>query len=357
MTADKRLNFISSLINNEEKDQIKQNTFSVAPMMDYTDKHQRKLQRMITNDAVLYTEMIVANTLIHTKTLDRYAPGDFELDKSLVLQLGGSSSIILGQASKIAHSLGYQNININCGCPSERVAGSGNFGASLMLSPDLVAEMAMAVGNEIGKPASIKCRIGVDDNDSYDQLAQFINKVNSKGYVTHFIIHARKAILSKKMSPAQNRSIPPLNYKYVYDLVQDFPHLYFTLNGGIQTYQECENHLSHGVTGVMVGRKVIEQPFYWRNIDSKLYNQKDAGLSRREIINSYAAYAQGVEDQYGRKLRRALIKPLLHLFNTETNAKRFRSQIDINARESATVRSAILDATQQCIGDSDLDLR
>jgi tRNA-dihydrouridine synthase A len=169
--------------------------FSVAPMMDYTDRHQRKLQRMITKKAVLYTEMITANALTRSDDYIRFLESDFSIEEPLVIQLGGSDRTMIKSAAKIASGFGYKEINLNIGCPSEKVAGKGQFGAALMFDPNLVAELSLAISEETGKPATIKCRIGVDDKDTYEDLIQFIDIVSRKGSVNHFIIHARKAEL------------------------------------------------------------------------------------------------------------------------------------------------------------------
>ena len=216
---------------------IDQHIFSVAPMMDYTYAYQRYLQRLISAESVLYTEMITANTLTRTDMPERYLEAAFDVEEPLVLQLGGSDPHQMGEASKIAVKYGYKEININAGCPSEKVSDQGCFGAALMLKPDLVAELSLSIGEALGRPATVKCRIGVDDQDSYEGLVEFIRRVSEKGKVQHFIIHARKAVLGGKFSPDDNRKIPPLKYHYVYQLVKDFPHLYFTLNGGALTLE------------------------------------------------------------------------------------------------------------------------
>lgn len=225
--------------------------FSIAPMMDYTDRHQRYFQRLITNKAALYTEMVTCWALAHNQdNVDRFLRANFNHEDPLVLQLGGSDPVHMKTSMKIAVDFGYKEININCGCPSERVAGSGGFGAYLMREVALVAEMVEAMASVASNvPITIKCRIGVDNNDSYEELAEFIRKLSTQTNIQHFIIHARKAILNMHLSPAQNRQIPPLCYDVVYRLVKDFPHLDFTLNGGVKSYEEVLTHYSHGVKG------------------------------------------------------------------------------------------------------------
>jgi tRNA-dihydrouridine synthase len=287
--------------------------FSIAPMMEYTDAHQRKLIRLITARSVLYTEMVTANALVRTDTQERFLEADFQKEDPVVLQLGGGDPQLMADAAKIAYDYGYKEFNINCGCPSEKVAGAGCFGAALMLNPAVVADLTSAISEVSGKPTSVKCRIGVNDDDSYEQLHRFVETVSARGNVDHFVVHARKALLGGKFSPADNRKIPPLKYQYVYRLVQDFPHLAFTLNGGVVTMEHTEriftgrvpeadltvdgssgsscndgggdgnamasssssssSLLSHPprLAGVMVGRAVVDKPFHWGRVDSTLY--------------------------------------------------------------------------------------
>lgn len=262
--------------------EISQHKFSVAPMMDYTDRFQRFFQRLLSKHAVLYTEMVTTNAIVHrhkNQEKQRDLEPNVPIEEPCVLQVGGNDPIQMKDAAVIAiNDYGYKQININCGCPSEKVAGAGCFGAQLMLYPNLVSELALSIGEVLNRPATIKCRIGVNDMESYEELYKFIDLVSSKAKVTHFIIHARKAILNAKFSPEDNRKIPPLKYDYVYRLVKDFPQLFFTLNGGVQDIESSNTHLEQGVHGVMVGRSVINNPFYWRNIDSKIYLKDDPGM-------------------------------------------------------------------------------
>lgn len=272
--------------------------------------------------------MVTTNALVRSPDTLRFLQADFSIEDPVILQLGGSDPLQMKAAAKVAFDYGYKEININCGCPSEKVADAGCFGAALMLNPALVSELALSVSEITGVPATIKCRIGVDDNDSYEELVHFIKQVSEVGHVQHFIIHARKALLGKKFTPADNRKIPPLKYDIVYSLIKDFPHLMFTINGGILTMDEVEHQLKQGVHGVMVGRAVIDAPYNWRNIDSKLYQSPDPGLSRRQIIESYAEYIGKEEKVQGPRARSALMKPILNLFHKEFNGKLFRRLIN-----------------------------
>lgn len=331
-----------------------EHAFSVAPMMEYTDAHQRKMIRLLTARSVLYTEMVTANALVRTDNQERFLEADFAKEDPLVLQLGGGDPQMMQDAAKIAFDYGYRNFNINCGCPSEKVAGAGCFGAALMLNPDLVAEMATSISAVSGKPTTVKCRIGVNDDDSYEQLCEFIETVSTKGNVDHFIVHARKALLGGKFSPADNRKIPPLKYHFVYRLARDFPHLAFTLNGGVVTMDhtqrifsgeaeedvaEVDRHALSGdrvqLAGVMIGRAIVDKPFHWGRIDSALYGVPDQDYNRAEILDKYSDYTQYVEDTQGARARRALAKPLLGLFAGEPHGKLFRQKLDTYLLDSS----------------------
>lgn len=256
-----------------------QHLFSVAPMMEYTDRHQRYLQRLMSKETVLYTEMVTTNAIIRSGDPIRFLQANLEVEEPVVLQLGGSDPKQMKEASKAAYEYGYKEININIGCPSEKVSGAGCFGAVLFLNPSLVTELALAVGEGTGKPATIKCRIGVDSKNSYEDLCAFIRQVSEVGKVQHFIIHARIAVLGAKFSPHDNRTIPPLIYDVVYQLLQDFPHLNFSLNGGVDCLDKvCTMLQEHPqLHGVMVGRAVVNNPFAWSAVDSSIYNRTDPG--------------------------------------------------------------------------------
>lgn len=239
--------------------------------MEYTNKHYRTLLRLITRKTTLFTEMVVCNTIIHGKNRWISLDANMTLENPLVLQLGGCDPKQMAEASAIAKEWGYTDFNINVGCPSPKVSGSGSFGASLMKDPPLVADLCSAIRDATGVFPTVKCRIGVDELDSYEYLSNFIDLVSRKGQVNHFFIHARKAVLDKKFSPHDNRTIPPLKYEYVYRLIEDFPHLEFTLNGGVVTYEEILTHKARGVHGVMIGRGVINHPYMYRHVDNLIY--------------------------------------------------------------------------------------
>lgn len=319
--------------------------------------------RQLSKESVLYTEMVTASAIIHSddETRRRLLAADFILEEPLVLQLGGADPEQMKRAVSIALQYGYRQFNINCGCPSEKVSGSGCFGAALMLQPELVGRLANAVFEASGSLATIKCRIGVNDIESYESLASFVDIVHRIAGVQHFVIHARKAVLNKNFSPHDNRNIPPLKYDFVYDLVRDFPYISFTLNGGVKTYEDVLSHLKHGVVGVMVGRGAIDDPFYWSKIDQKIYNKESvgAGLSlptRRSVMDAYVEYADRMEKLEGKKARRALLKPILNLFSGQKNGRRFRSLMDTHIKdENRPVGSGVIHAAAACLLPEALD--
>jgi tRNA-dihydrouridine synthase A len=321
--------------------------FSVAPMMDYTDRHQRYLFSLLSAKTVLYTEMVTTNALIRSKgDTKRFLEADLDtIPNPTVLQLGGSDPQQMFDASIIARDYGYKQININCGCPSDKVADKGCFGAALMERPDLVIALSRASTEAMGgQRPTIKCRIGVNDNESYESLYSFISEIYGSTGVNHFIIHARKAVLGANFSPHDNRNIPPLKYYFVYNLVRDFPSLKFTLNGGILNYEDCLEHLRQGVHGVMVGRSCINKPYYWRNIDSKIFhsNDGDPGYNRAKIIEKYGLYADSIEREQGLRARRALMKPLLGLFTGDKYGKIFRARLDELIRNKNKAISVVI---------------
>lgn len=227
---------------------------------------------------VLYTEMVTSMALVNAKKELMGFAAEFDIEQPVVLQLGGSSPKSMRDAAMLAKQYGYTEININVGCPSSKVAGAGCFGAALMLEPILVGEIASEIISATGLPTTVKCRIGVNDTDSYESLVHFIRTVHEMSGMNHFIVHARKAILNASFSPADNRKIPPLIYPVVYALCKDFPQLQFTVNGGITDFDSIQEHYDNGVSGVMVGRAVVEDPFYWRRVDSELYGEKLEGM-------------------------------------------------------------------------------
>ena len=252
--------------------------FCVAPMMDRTDRHERFFLRSLSKKAYLYTEMINANAVLFGDQNELLKFN--ECEHPLAIQLGGNDPIKLSEAATISESYGYDEINLNIGCPSNKVQ-SGNFGAILMNKPNLVAKCVKAIKNKVNIPVSVKCRIGVDDMDEEKDLNTFIKKVSDSGCKI-FIVHARKAWL-KGLSPRENRNIPPLNYERVYKLKDKFPHLQIIINGGLETIEDSKNHLTK-VDGVMMGRKAYENPFQLTKVDHLFYGMPFLSKTRKEVL-------------------------------------------------------------------------
>ena len=293
--------------------------FCVAPMMQYTDMHDRFLLRLISKKIFLYTEMITTGSLIYGDCFDRL---EFNSEEHPVgVQLGGSNIADLTECSKKCEQFGYDEINLNVGCPSDRVQ-KGRFGACLMLEPNLVAECLSSMDNSVTIPVSIKCRLGVDNNEDYEFVHNFISIVKQSG-IKIFIIHARNGIL-KGLSPRQNRNIPPLKYDYVYRLKEDFPDLKIIINGGIKNLDESSIHLRK-VDGVMIGRAAYDNPFMLREIEPRFYKVNSRINSKKEILNQYLEYVER-QIQNGHNLSR-MMKHLFGLSRGDKYAKSFRKKI------------------------------
>lgn len=294
---------------------------SVAPMMDWTDRHDRYFLRLIAPNVLLYTEMVTANALIH---------GDYQrflkfhpMEHPVALQLGGSESAKLAQCAKMGEDFGYDEINLNVGCPSDRVK-SGQFGACLMLKPELVAECIAAMSDAVNIPVTVKCRIGVDEKDSYEQLVHFVELISQSCDV--FIIHARKAWLNG-LSPKENREIPPLRYDVVKQLKQDFPHLTIILNGGIKTLADIDEQLKH-VDGVMIGREAYTNPYFLAEIEQRYFPTSQI-KTRFEVMEQFIIY---IEEQLenGAKLSN-MTRHILGLFQKQIGARQWRRHLSENA--------------------------
>jgi len=291
-------------------------TVSVAPMMDWTDKHCRYFFRLLSTCTQLYTEMITSKAILRG---DKNRLLDYNSrEHPLVLQLGGSDPKEMAKCSQIAKQWGYDEVNINVGCPSDRVL-SGSFGACLMKEPDLVASCVENMIDASDIPVSVKSRIGIDDMETYDQLSDFVARIHEKG-CQHFIIHARKAWL-QGLSPKENRTIPPLNYPWVYQLKKDFPQLKITLNGGITECNEVVEHLGH-VDGVMLGRAIYHQPYLLADIDSRVFGKKGISRTREQVLVDYMSY---IKKQLKKGVPiRAMTRHILGLYHGQNNAKFFR---------------------------------
>jgi tRNA-dihydrouridine synthase A len=289
---------------------------SVAPMMDWTDKHCRYFFRLLSACTQLYTEMIISKAILRG---DKNRLLDYNSSEHpLVLQLGGSDPKEMAQCAHIAKQWGYDEVNINVGCPSNRVL-SGRFGACLMKEPDLVASCVESMIDASDMPVSVKSRIGIDDMESYNRLSDFVARIHKKG-CQHFIIHARKAWL-QGLSPKENRTIPPLKYPWVYQLKRDFPQLKITLNGGVTECNEVVKHLDH-VDGVMLGRAIYHQPYLLADIDSKVFGIKGIFRTREQVLVDYMSYIKSQLKQ-GVPIR-AMTRHILGLYHGQNNAKFFR---------------------------------
>lgn len=298
--------------------------FCVAPMLDWTDRHQRFLMRLLSRHALLYTEMVTTGALIHGDR-QRYLQYN-EAEHPLALQLGGSEPQAMADCAKMAEDFGYDEININVGCPSDRVQ-NGAFGACLMADATLVSENVFAMQNAVGIPVTVKNRIAIDEMEEYETLYNFLDVVSKAGCQT-FIIHARKAWL-KGLSPKQNRDVPPLNYELVYQMKQEFPHLEIIINGGIKTLQESTKHLRH-VDGVMMGREAYHNPMIMADVDRLIYSDTQAkSLSAKDVLNEYIEYMQKQLNQ-GVYLKH-MSRHLLGLFSGKPGAKGWRRYISENA--------------------------
>ena len=288
-------------------------------MMQYTDMHDRYLLRLISKKVFLYTEMIATGSLVYGKCFDQL---EFNKEEHPVgVQLGGSNIDDLIECSKKCEQYGYDEINLNVGCPSDRVQ-KGKFGACLMLEPKLVAECLLNMQNVVEIPVTIKCRLGVDNHESYEFLHNFVSIVSQSGVAT-FIIHARNGIL-KGLSPRQNRNIPPLKYDYVYKLKKDFPHLEIVINGGIKNLDQSETHLK-SVDGVMIGRAAYENPFMLKDVDSRFFNKESCIESKKQVLNKYFEYVDK-QLKNGHDLGR-MMKHLFGLSRGDKHAKTFRIKI------------------------------
>lgn len=292
-------------------------------MMECTDRHDRYLLRLITRHAVLYTEMVTANALIHGDR-DRLLAFD-PAEHPLALQVGGSNPNQMAQCADLAEARGYDEININVGCPSDRVQ-SGRFGACLMNEPGLIAECVAAMRAVTSIPVTVKTRIGVDRRDSFDQLCDFVQTVAAAGCNT-FIIHARKAWLSG-LSPKQNRELPPLNYPRVYALKQRLPELTIVINGGVSSLDEAIDHLQH-VDGVMMGRAAYANPYVLAHVDALLFGARHATRSREQVLESYLEYCER-ELKRGCRLHH-LSRHLTGLFQGQPGARAWRRYLSENA--------------------------
>ncbi len=298
----------------------------VAPMMDWTDRNCRYFHRLLSRHTLLYTEMVTTGAVIHgdRERLLGYEPAEHPV----ALQLGGSEPAALAESARIGQEWGYDEINLNCGCPSDRVQ-SGRFGACLMAEPDLVARLVGAMREAVSIPVTVKSRIAIDDLDEWPTLEDFVRKVSAAG-CTRFIVHARKAWL-QGLSPKENRDVPPLRYELVYRLKSEFPHLDISINGGIKTMDAAADHLKQ-VDGVMMGRAVYENPYLLAEADRRFFGAQEAPPERHAVVEAMLPYVE-------RRMRQgaplgAITRHMLGLFQGLPGARAWRRHLSENAHKS-----------------------
>ena len=307
-------------------EQMPDRRISVAPMMDWTDRHDRFFLRLITARALLYTEMVTTGAVIHG---DRQRLLGYDAEEHPVaVQLGGSEPQELAEAARIAEGLGYDEINLNVGCPSDRVQ-SGRFGACLMQESDLVAACVEAMGKAVSVPVTVKCRIGVDDQDPEEALPTMAKAVREAGCAT-LIVHARKAWL-KGLSPKENRDVPPLDYPLVYRLKRDMPEMEIIINGGVPDLDATAEHLKH-VDGVMLGRAAYQTPYVLAEADRRFYDPAAPVPTRAQVIERFIPYVER-ELAAGTHLH-AMTRHILGLYQGQPGARAFRRHISENAPRS-----------------------
>ena len=301
----------------------KSSRFSVAPMMDWTDRHCRSFHRLLTRHALLYTEMITTGAVLHG---DRMRLLRFEAaEQPVALQLGGSDPAELARAARIVEDFGYDEVNLNVGCPSDRVQ-DGRFGACLMAEPELVGACVAAMKAAVSIPVTVKCRIGIDDQDPEVALEAMTNAVKAAG-VDALIVHARKAWL-QGLSPRENRDIPPLDYDRVYRLKQAHPELHISINGGIGTVEAAGEHLRH-VDGVMMGRAAYQEPWQLLTVDPDLFGEKASFETPKQALEAFFPYIER-ELAEGTRLH-SITRHILGIFRAVPGARAFRRHIAVHA--------------------------
>lgn len=309
---------------------------ATAPMLDWTDRHARFFFRLLSRETLLYTEMVTTGAILHGDAERHLAFSPQE--HPVALQLGGSDPRELAESARIGQEFGYDEINLNVGCPSDRVQ-SGRFGACLMAEPTLVAECVAAMRESVAVPVTVKSRIGIDHQEGYDPLAGFVDTVAASGCGV-FIVHARKAWL-QGLSPKENRDIPPLRYEMVHRLKRDFPHLTIMINGGIRSLDEAEAQLGH-VDGVMIGRAAYENPFLLREADRRLYGSDQPDPAPAEVMRAFMDYVQG---EWGKGTPvHAMTRHILGAFHGQPGARAFRRHLSEHAPRKGSTPEVLREA-------------
>lgn len=314
--------------------------FCTAPCMDWTDRHCRYFWRLLSKHARLYTEMVTTGALLHGD-VNRHL--DFnDIEHPVALQLGGSDPFALGQCATLGESWGYDEINLNCGCPSDRVQ-NGRFGACLMAEPGLVRDCVSEMRTRTSIPITVKHRIGIDHHESYAELQDFVGTV-AEGGCEVFIVHARKAWL-EGLSPKENREIPPLNYPWVYQLKQDFPQLTIVINGGIVSLQDSQKHLT-AVDGVMLGRAVYQNPWLLSQVDDILFDSSNPVATRDQVIDGLIPYIEDLIAKEGRL--NWVTRHILGLFQGQFGGRQFRRILSEGAHLSNADTTLLQTALASC---------
>jgi tRNA-dihydrouridine synthase A len=308
---------------------------AVAPMLDWTDRHFRWFVRRITRRTLLYTEMVTTGALLHGGDRERFLGFDDD-EHPVALQLGGSDPHELAVCARLGAERGYDEINLNVGCPSDRVQ-SGRFGACLMAEPALVADCVKAMRDAVAEPVTVKHRIGIDERDSYEALCEFVGAVAAAG-CDAFVVHARKAWLSG-LSPKENRTVPPLRYDVVHRLKRDFPGLTIVINGGIESLDSAQAQLGH-VDGAMLGRAAYHDPWVLAEADARLFGEAPRQLSRREVAEAMLPYI-AAQAAAGVPVSR-ITRHLLGLFHGVPGARAWRRALSGSGEQTfATYRAAL----------------
>ncbi len=319
---------------------------SVAPMMDWTDRHCRVFHRLIAPHVRLYTEMVTTGALIHG---DAHRHLDYSADEHPVaLQLGGSDPADLATSAKMGEEYGYDEINFNCGCPSDRVQ-RGKIGACLMAEPELVADCIKAMNTAVSVPVTVKCRIGIDDVDDEPFLRTFIQQVSDAGCDT-FILHARKAIL-QGLSPKENRSVPPLRYDLCEQMASEFPRLTFIVNGEIASLEDIQTKAAL-FRGAMIGRKAYHDPYFLADIEQTIFGNRSI-LSRETVARAMIPYAEKQQKDRGVPLK-SVTRHMLGLFNGQTGAKAWKRHISENAHRTENAHDLLNTALDKAFSAKEL---
>ena len=311
--------------------------FSIAPMMDWTTSDYRVFARTLTKQTLLYTEMVTTGALLQGNHPERFLKYD-ECEHPIALQLGGADAKALAECAKMAERAGFDEVNLNAGCPSDRVQNS-LIGACLMAHPEKVKDAMRAMQDATSLPVTIKHRIGLDDQEDYSVVRDFVGDIASTG-VNTFIVHARNAIL-QGLSPKENREVPPLKYDYVYQLKKDFPDLEIILNGGIKTIAECKTHLAQ-LDGVMLGREAYHNPWLLSQVDQEIYHGQPCVSDRYQALEAFVPYVEQKLAEGERLLH--LTRHILGIFQGQAGGKQFRRYLSENGHKADAKVNVLLEA-------------